>query len=73
MDTFEQEIYQLVQQHIANDKKSMDYYEGGKIGFDNMLRMKRENAENTAKILDYFRIYTMGVIPDDEEYLPAVD
>lgn len=47
----ENEIYQLIQQFLVNDKKALEYYEANKIGFDRMLLMKKENAENIEKLI----------------------
>jgi hypothetical protein len=47
----EDEIYQLIQQFLVNDKKAIEYYEANKIGFDRMLIMKKENAENIEKLI----------------------
>lgn len=47
----EEQIYQLIQQFLSNDKKALEFFETNKIGFANMLEMKKQNAENTEKIL----------------------
>lgn len=47
----EDEIYELIQQFILNDKKAIEYYEKDKIGYENMLKMKRENADNIVKLI----------------------
>jgi hypothetical protein len=47
----EDEIYRLIMQFLKNDEKAIEYYEGNKIGLENMLKMKRENADNFLKIL----------------------
>ncbi|QIW88802.1 hypothetical protein P59_205 [Bacillus phage P59] len=56
----EDEVYQLVQQFLVNDKKALEYYENNKVGFDRMLVMKKENADNFEKLIRELR--SMGGI-----------
>jgi hypothetical protein len=47
----EDEIYQIVQLFLANDKKATEYYESQKIGIDKMLSVKKENAVNAERLI----------------------
>ncbi|GIN25498.1 hypothetical protein NSQ93_22355 [Bacillus sp. FSL W8-0445] len=45
------EIYEMLQLFIENDKKATGYFEIGKIGTESMIKIKRENIESTERLI----------------------
>lgn len=46
-----EEITQLVEQFLTNEKQAHEYYMTQRIGFEHLVKMKQQNAENISKVI----------------------
>jgi tryptophanyl-tRNA synthetase len=58
--SMEDEIYQILQLFLANDKRATEYYEINKIGIDKMLQVKKENTNNAERLIKELLTYYNG-------------